>query len=213
MSDSPKVKLETDEQKVSYGFGLQFGAQLLKNNFEGLDIHAVFTAMHDMINGQASSLSEPELNAAYKAVETNEKTKQKTRAEQALGQGKEYLEQNINNPEVQATESGVQYQVLHDANGEKPGPKSTVRTHYHGTFIDGKIFDSSIERNQPAEFGVNEVIPGWTEILQMMPVGAKWRITVPSELAYGPAGSPPVIPPNCTLLFDIELLGILSDTE
>jgi len=213
MSDPKDIPLDTPEQKVSYGFGLQFGQQLIKNNFEGLDINAVFTAMHHMVSGRGSTLGEAELNTAYETVEANEKAKAKAQAETAVEQGRQFLNDNAGKDGVKVTESGIQYEVLIEGSGDIPEASDSVRTHYHGTFIDGRVFDSSVDRNEPAEFGVREVIPGWTEILQMMPVGSKWQITVPSELAYGPAGAPPVIPPNSTLRFEIELLAILGDDE
>lgn len=213
MSDSHKATLDTPEQKVSYGFGLQFGQQLIKNNFEGLDIHAVFTAMHHMVNANGSAISEVELNAAYEQVEANEKAKAKAVAEQSTADGQQYLLDNAKKDGVQTTASGIQYHILQAGIGSVPQASNTVRTHYHGTFVDGTVFDSSVDRGEPAEFGVREVIPGWTEILQMMPVGSKWQIVVPSHLAYGPNGAAPVVPPNATLCFDIELLAILADDE
>ena len=213
MSDSHKATLDTAEQKVSYGFGLQFGQQLLKNNFEGIDINAVFTAMHHMINANGSVISEADLNAAYQQVEAKQKANAKAAAEQAAADGKQYLLDNAKKQGVQITESGIQYQVLQTGIGSLPSTTDTVRTHYHGTFVDGTVFDSSVERGEAAEFGVCEVIPGWTEILQMMAVGSKWHIVVPPHLAYGPNGAAPVVPPNATLCFDIELLAILADDE
>ncbi len=108
------------------------------------------------------------------------------------------------------TESGLQYEILVEGHGEKPSAESVVSTHYHGTLIDGSVFDSSVERGQPAEFPVNRVIAGWTEALQMMPVGSKWRLTIPYELAYGTQGSGGAIGPYETLVFDVELLDIVS---
>ena len=213
MSDSHKATLETAEQKVSYGFGLQFGQQLLKNNFEGIDINAVFTAMHHMINANGSVLSEADLNAAYEQVEAKQKAKAKAIAEQAATDGKQYLRYNAKKQGVQITESGIQYQVLQNGTGSLPSAADTVRCHYHGTFVDGSVFDSSVERSEAAEFGVREVIPGWTEILQMMAVGSKWHIVVPPHLAYGAKGAAPVVPPNATLCFEIELLAILANDE
>jgi FKBP-type peptidyl-prolyl cis-trans isomerase FklB len=210
MSDYQTVTLDTDEQKVSYGFGLQFGSQLLRNNFEGLDMNAVFTAMHHMINGSGSALNENELNKAYQAVEAGEKARSKARAEKALEQGLAHQAQFAQQDGVQRTESGLLYRVIEAGNGATPKANDTVKTHYHGSFVDGTVFDSSIQRNQVAEFGVNNVIPGWTEALQMMPTGAKWQLVVPAELAYGSHGAPPTIPANSTLCFDIELLAITT---
>lgn len=211
MSDTKPVPLETHEQQVSYGFGLQFGQQLVQNNFDGLDINAVFTAMHHVVNGSGSTISESQLNTAYEAIKAKKEDKAQADLEQAKALGLSYLTENAKKTGVTTTESGVQFEILTEGTGEKPGPKSAVRTHYHGTFLDGKVFDSSIDRGEPAEFGVNEVIPGWTEILQMMPVGSKWRITIPYQQAYGANGSPPVIPPCSTLLFELELIAIIEE--
>ena len=213
MSDSHKAPLDTDEQKVSYGFGLQFGQQLIKNNFDGLDINAVFTAMHHMINGNGSAISETDLNNAYQQVEAKSKAKTKATAEKMAADSQQYLLDHAKKDGVQMTESGIYYRVLQPGIGDTPKAEQTVRTHYHGTFVDGTVFDSSIDRDEPAEFGVREVIAGWTEVLQMMPVGSKWQIVVPSHLAYGTQGAAPVIPPNATLCFDIELLAILVNGE
>ncbi|MCW9000892.1 MAG: FKBP-type peptidyl-prolyl cis-trans isomerase, partial [Kangiellaceae bacterium] len=124
--------------------------------------------------------------------------------------GRLYLEQNEKKEAVTVTESGLQYEVVTEGSGEKPTATSTVRTHYHGTLIDGTVFDSSYDRGQPAEFAVNGVIPGWTEALQMMTVGSKWRLTIPYELAYGERGAGGAIGPYSTLVFDVELLEIVG---
>jgi FKBP-type peptidyl-prolyl cis-trans isomerase FklB len=115
---------------------------------------------------------------------------------------------NAARDEVSTTESGLQYEVLETGSGDKPGPQSTVVTHYHGTLLDGTVFDSSVERGEPAEFGVHQVIPGWTEALQMMSVGDKWRIACPPKLAYGEQGAGDSIPPNTALVFEIHLIAI-----
>ncbi|MFB1010317.1 MAG: FKBP-type peptidyl-prolyl cis-trans isomerase, partial [Thiopseudomonas sp.] len=130
------------------------------------------------------------------------------KAQAAARVGKDFLQDNAKKDGVVTLESGLQYEILTTGEGDKPVRESTVRTHYHGTLIDGSVFDSSYERGQPAEFPVSGVIAGWTEALQLMPVGSKWRLYVPSELAYGgqAVGS---IPPHSTLVFDVELLAIL----
>jgi FKBP-type peptidyl-prolyl cis-trans isomerase len=115
---------------------------------------------------------------------------------------------NRNAEGVVTTDSGLQYQVLQEGNGPRPGPTDRVTVHYTGTLLDGTVFDSSVERGQPISFSLNEVIPGWTEGLQLMPVGSKYRFWIPSDLAYGSRGAGNVIPPNATLMFDVELLGI-----
>ena len=125
---------------------------------------------------------------------------------QALAE--QFMQANAVREEVTTTDSGLQYEVLESGDGEQPGPRSTVVTHYHGTFVDGTVFDSSVDRGQPAEFGVHEVIPGWTEALQMMSVGDKWRIACPPKLAYGERGAGDSIPPNTALVFEIHLIDI-----
>lgn len=211
MSDKTTISLDTVEQKVSYGFGLQFGQQLINNNFDGLDINAVFTAMHHMINGGGSSLSEAELNTAYETVQEKMKAKVKADSEKALADGQAFLERFAQQTDTQKTDSGICYQVLNAGSGPSPNLKTLIKTHYHGCFIDGRVFDSSVDRGEPAEFAVNEVIPGWTEILQLMPLGAKWKVVIPQHLAYGPKGAPPAIPPCSTLQFEIELLDIIEE--
>lgn len=130
------------------------------------------------------------------------------KAESNLNEGKEFLAENAKKEGVVQLESGLQYQVIKEGDGAKPTATDKVTTHYQGTYISGEIFDSSYQRNQPATFGVNQVIAGWTEALQLMPVGSKWRLFIPSNLAYGENGANGAIEPNATLLFDVELISI-----
>lgn len=204
------VSLESNEEKVSYGFGLQFGQQLAeRNNFEGLSLDALFAGISTAYQAQASAISEADLNDAYADVQEKIKAEADKKAGQLKGLGETYLVENAKREGVQSTESGIQYEVLSAAEGDKPSPEQTVRVHYHGTHIDGQVFDSSVDRGEPAEFGLTQVIPGWTEILQLMAVGSKWRVTIPYQLAYGEAGSPPVIPGFAVLVFEIELIAIV----
>ena len=203
-------KPTTFEEKVSYGFGWQFGRQMHKNKFEGMDIEMCIQALRECFNGQASALNEEELNEAYNAVKEKKKAAEKKRTEDYRSLCGTFLEENAKREGVQVTDSGLQYEVLEVGTGEKPNKDSLVKTHYHGTFIDGQVFDSSVTRNEPAEFKLNQVIPGWTEALSMMETGAKWRIAVPYELAYGEAGHPPAIPPYAILVFEIHLIEILE---
>ncbi len=208
MSLLPEVDLATDEQKVSYGFGLQFGDQLKRNSFEGLDVEAVCAAIRHWYEQGQSALPDAELNPAFQRIQEREKARASELASKRLALAEQFMKANAERDEVTVTDSGLQYEVLEAGSGDRPGPQSTVVTHYHGTFVDGTVFDSSIQRGEPAEFGVNQVIPGWTEALQMMSPGDKWRIACPPRLAYGEQGAGDSIPPNTALVFEIHLIAI-----
>lgn len=202
-------KIDSVEQKVSYGIGLQMGSQLRENSIEGLEIDLVLLGLRTAFSGEQASVPNEELQAAFTALNEKRQAEAEANAGAAEIEGLSYMEENAKRDGVLVTESGLQYEVITEGNGEKPSASSTVRTHYHGTFIDGRIFDSSVDRNQPAEFPVGGVIAGWTEALQMMGVGSKWRLVVPSKLGYGAQGAGGSIPPHCTLVFEVELLDIL----
>ena len=204
------ISLETDEQKSSYGFGLQFGQQLLRNKFDGLDLDYVADGIKDMVEQHKLKINEADLNAAFAAVQKKLLDKKEQQAKQIAELGRVFLAENAKRDGVQVTKSGLQYEVLEEGTGNKPASNAIIKTHYHGTFIDGTVFDSSINRGEPATFVITEVIKGWTEALQMMPEGSKWRIVVPSELAYGTDGAPPTIPGSSTLVFEIHLLQIIG---
>ncbi len=208
MSLTPEVELATDEQKVSYGFGLQFGEQLRRNNFDGLDVEAVCAGIRHWYENQRAALSEAELNPSYQVVQDRQQAKAAELAHKRQQLAQQFMEANAAREEVTTTASGLQYEVLEEGTGDKPGPQSTVVTHYHGTFVDGTVFDSSLERGEPAEFGVHQVIPAWTEALQLMSVGDKWRIACPPKLAYGEQGAGDSIPPNTALVFEIHLIQV-----
>jgi FKBP-type peptidyl-prolyl cis-trans isomerase FklB len=206
----PEIGLDSDEQKVSYGFGLQFGDQLRKNDFDGLDLEAVMAGIQHWYNHQQAALSDAELNPSYQAIQNQQKDKSAALDQKRRQLADQFMSANAAREEVSTTASGLQYEVLEAGSGDTPGPRSTVVTHYHGTLIDGTVFDSSVERGQPAEFGVHQVIPAWTEALQMMSVGDKWRIACPPQLAYGEQGAGDSIPPNTALVFEIHLIDIKS---
>jgi FKBP-type peptidyl-prolyl cis-trans isomerase FklB len=208
MSLLPEVELTTDEQKVSYGFGLQFGEQLRRNNFDGLELEAVLAGIRHWYEQRQAVLSDAQLNPSYQVIQDRQKAKAAELDSKRLALAEQFMKANAEREEVTTTDSGLQYEVLETGTGDQPGPQSTVVTHYHGTFIDGTVFDSSVERGQPAEFGVHQVIPGWTEALQMMSVGDKWRIACPPKLAYGEQGAGDSIPPNTTLVFEIHLIEL-----
>lgn len=162
--------------------------------------------MQDVINEAPLAMSYDEA----KEVMNDYFTKlQGERLEVNLKAGEEFLAINKNRPGVVTLPSGLQYEILKEGNGSKPKATDQVKCHYHGTLIDGTVFDSSVERGQPATFGVNQVIPGWVEALQLMPVGSKWKLFIPSNLAYGKAGAGQSIEPNSTLIFEVEILDIV----
>ena len=204
-----ETNFESIEQRVSYGVGRQLGDQLRNNPFKEFDVAAVQAGIADALAGSASQVSEEDLNEAFGVVSQKLQEQEQEMAKVKAAEGEEFLAKNAEREEVTVTESGLQYEVLAAGEGEKPTAESTVRTHYHGTFINGDVFDSSYDRGQPAEFPVGGVIAGWTEALQLMPVGAKYRLYIPYNLAYGERGSQGAIPPYSALVFDVELLDIL----
>jgi FKBP-type peptidyl-prolyl cis-trans isomerase FklB len=199
----------TVEQQASYGIGRQIGDQVASNPFEGLDANAVAQGVMDALNGDEYAVEVEDLRAAFGVINEKMQAQQAEQAKEASAEGQVFLDKNAKRDEVTVTESGLQYEVLTTGEGEKPTAASTVRTHYHGTLIDGTVFDSSYDRGEPAEFPVGGVIAGWTEALQMMTVGSKWRLAIPYELAYGEQGAGGAIGPFQTLVFDVELLEIL----
>ena len=193
------------QDEVSYALGLSIG-----QNFKASGIKAITS--EDFIEGLQDALAE-------RTQMTNERARevinelftrlQQEEAELNAAAGKEYQEIMRHKSGVVTLPSGLQYEIIKEGKGAKPKATDKVRVHYHGTLINGVVFDSSVERGEPAEFPLNAVIPGWTEILQLMPVGSKWRVVIPSELAYGSRGAGDVIRPNMTLIFEIELLDIV----
>ena len=208
MSLLPEVTLDTDEQKASYGFGLQFGNQLLRNDFDGLDVEAVIAGIQHWYGHRQSAVTQEQINPSYEVIQRRQQEKAAELAGKRAALAEQFLKANAAREEVSTTASGLQYEVLESGSGASPGPQSNVVTHYHGTLVDGTVFDSSVERGEPAEFGVHQVIPAWTEALQMMSVGDKWRIACPPQLAYGEQGAGDAIPPNTALVFEIHLIDI-----
>lgn len=200
----------SNEARMSYGIGRQMGEQLVDNSFLGLNVKAVMAGMSDALNDKPSAVADEDMEAAFKAMEEQMKAQQPKGAKAHAVEGEEFLFLNSKREEVTVTASGLQYEILVKGDGEKPTAVSTVRTHYKGALLDGTVFDSSYDRGQPAEFPVNGVIAGWTEALQKMAVGSKWRLFVPSNLAYGERGAGGAIGPNATLVFDVELLAIVG---
>ncbi|KQQ49988.1 FKBP-type peptidyl-prolyl cis-trans isomerase [Pseudomonas syringae] len=203
-----EVNLSTDETRVSYGIGRQLGDQLRDNPPPGVDLQAILTGLTDAFNSQPSRVSQEDLSASFKVIREVMQSQAAAKAEQAAAAGVAYLAENAKREGITTLASGLQFEVLKSGDGAKPSREDQVRTHYHGTLIDGTVFDSSYDRGEPAEFPVGGVIAGWTEALQLMNAGSKWRLYVPSELAYGAQGVGS-IPPHSVLVFDVELLDVL----
>ena len=201
---------KTIEERVSYGIGRQMGDQLSSNPIEGLSIDGVLAGLADSLNGVESVVSHEDLNEAFGEMHKRIQAAEAEKGKVMAAEGEKFLALNAEREEVSVTESGLQFEVLTEGTGEKPAKTSTVRTHYHGTLINGTVFDSSVERNDPAEFPVGGVIAGWTEALQMMPVGSKWRLYIPHNLAYGERGAGGAIAPYSALVFEVELLDIVA---
>ena len=202
-------KFNSNAEKASYGIGLQMGEQLKSNPFEGLNLNSVFEGMKDAYTGGEFQVEIPAIQAAFEEINAEISKRREEESKVLAAEGESFLAENAKRAEVTVTASGLQYEVLTAGEGDKPTAESTVRTHYHGTLINGDVFDSSYDRGEPAEFPVGGVIKGWTEALQMMPVGSKWRLYVPHDLAYGERGAGASIAPFSTLIFDVELLAIV----
>ena len=199
---------KTIEEKASYGIGMQMGQQI-SGAFEGISVEAALAGINDVIAGTDPKVSGDEINAAFQVIQQKMKEKEALSAGKHTAEGEAFLAENLKRAEVKVTESGLQYEVLTASDGEKPSASSTVRTHYRGTLIDGTEFDSSYSRNEPTEFPVNGVIAGWTEALQLMTTGPKWKLFIPYQLAYGERGAGGAIGPYQALVFEIELLAIV----
>ncbi|MDX1348124.1 MAG: FKBP-type peptidyl-prolyl cis-trans isomerase [Thiomicrorhabdus chilensis] len=195
---------------VSYGLGRQVGDQFASDPFDGINAEAIAAGVMDALGGKPSPIDQETFTKAFQEINDIMQVKAAEKAQKAAEAGEAFLAENAKKEGVIVTESGLQYEILTEGSGDKPGAESVVSTHYHGTLVDGTVFDSSVERGQPAQFPVNRVIAGWTEALQMMPTGSKWRLYVPQELAYGAQGSGGKIAPYSALIFDVELLEILS---
>jgi FKBP-type peptidyl-prolyl cis-trans isomerase len=205
------TELKSTEQRLSYGIAYGLG-QRMKNDGVPVDAAAFNSGLTDSLSGKESRMTQEEIAAEMQAYQ------EKAQAEQAAAQAaqseantkaaSEYLAANGAKAGVTTTKSGLQYEVLTEGKGPKPTANDTVEVHYRGTLVDGTEFDSSYSRGETVTFGVGQVIPGWTEALQLMPVGSKWKLAIPSDLAYGAGGAGNVIGPNAALVFEVELIGI-----
>ncbi|MGL1885003.1 MAG: FKBP-type peptidyl-prolyl cis-trans isomerase [Reichenbachiella sp.] len=201
------TELKTEDQQFSYGLGQSVGQNFKNEGFEKvLDLDAFIGGLSDAFAGN-SELTGEEINAIIQKKVSGLKEGQ---FKEVKGDGIAFLKENSTKDGITTLESGLQYQIVEsgDANGAKPEASSTVTTHYTGQLIDGKVFDSSVQRGEPSSFPVNGVIAGWTEALQLMVPGDKWKLFIPFELAYGERGAGQDIPPFAALIFDIELISI-----
>ena len=193
--------------KFSYAIGLGIGQNLLSMGACGINVEDFAQAISDVLNGNNTAITHNEareiVNKYFEELEA------KMNAEN-IEKGKAFLAENAKKEGIVTLPSGLQYQVLKEGNGKKPAATDRVKCHYEGTLIDGTLFDSSIKRGQPAVFGVNQVIKGWVEALQLMGEGAKWKLFIPSELGYGAQQAGELIPPHSTLIFEVELIEVLS---
>ena len=198
-------KLKTEIDSVSYCIGVNIGENL-KNQFSDIDIKDFMNGINDVL----SDKSEPKISnaEAQKILQEYFSKQQELKSKKAIEEGENFLAENGKKKGVTTLESGLQYEVITKGEGAKPTLNDQVTTHYHGTLIDGTVFDSSVERGQPATFPVSGVIKGWTEALQLMSVGSKWKLFVPYNLAYGERGAGANIGPFTTLIFEVELISI-----
>ncbi len=198
--------MQTELEKVSYAVGMSIGESLKAQNLEDIDTKTFANAMDAIFNNLNPQLTKEEAN---QIIQTYLDKKKQVAYGNLKSEGEKFLIENKKNKGVQTTDSGLQYEILKSGNGEKPLKSDSVTVHYHGTLIDGTVFDSSVNRGNPATFGVQQVIPGWTEALQLMDIGSKYRLFIPQELAYGAnphPGGP--IQPFSALIFEVELLNI-----
>ncbi len=202
------VSLKNENDSISYAIGVSLANFYKQQNISNINTAILVKAVKD-VEANKPILSEQQCQSTLMTYV------QKQQSEKALGNkklGQDFLVANAKKPGIVTLPSGLQYQILTEGTGPKPKLTDMVRVHYHGTLIDGKVFDSSVDRGQPIELNVNGVIPGWTEALQLMPVGSKWKLFIPSNLAYGDRQAGQMIAPGSTLVFDVQLLDIVNQT-
>ncbi len=206
-----KAQIKSFKDSVSYGIGMNIGRDLKRQSVD-IEPDILIQGLKDAYAEGKTQLTDEQvqscMNSLQKVMMEKQEAKNKELGDKNLKDGQAFLEANKKKEGVKVTASGLQYRVLKEGTGPKPTATQTVSVHYRGTLIDGTEFDSSIKRGQPAEFPVNGVIKGWTEALQMMPVGSKWELVIPPELAYGSHGAGSSIGPNAVLVFEVELLAI-----
>ncbi|MGL4851815.1 MAG: FKBP-type peptidyl-prolyl cis-trans isomerase [Phocaeicola sp.] len=192
--------------KFSYAIGLGIGQNLVSMGAQGINIEDFSQAIKDVLEKRETAISHTE---AREIVNNYFQELEAKMSAAAIEQGAAFLAENAKRPEVITLESGLQYEVITEGTGKKPAATDRVKCHYEGTLIDGTLFDSSVKRGEPAVFGVNQVIPGWVEALQLMSEGTKWKLYIPSQLGYGAQQAGEMIPPHSTLIFEVELIEVL----
>lgn len=212
-----KGGLRTEKEQVSYVIGMQIG-ESLKSAKDEVDLETLVKAMKATIDGKEPLLTQEEAMQVMQAFSTRMQAKQVAEFEEQktknAAEGEKFLAENAKKPEVKTTASGLQYQVLTEGTGAKPTASDKVRVHYKGTLLDGETFDDSYARGEPVEFALAQVVPGWQEGLQLMPVGSKYKLWIPGKLGYGEQGTPGgPIGPNATLVFEVELLDVVGNSQ
>jgi len=213
-SSGTNAKMKTDLDSLSYAIGVDIGRNLKMSDLDNINIEIMSNGMLAAFKGDESVMNQQKTQEIIsKYVQKLQQKKQEESGKKLQGnkeKGAQFLADNGKKSGVKTLPSGLQYSVIKEGKGAKPKETDVVKTHYHGTLIDGTVFDSSVDRGEPASFPVNGVIKGWVEALQLMPVGSKWKLYVPSDLAYGDNGMPPTIGPGETLIFEVELISIES---
>jgi FKBP-type peptidyl-prolyl cis-trans isomerase FklB len=212
-SQTSEVALETPAQKASYGIGLNMGKSLAQEGMDDLDSSAVAQGIEDAIGKKEQRLKDEELIEAFAFLQKRAEERMIEMNEESAAAGKKFLEDNAKREGVVTTASGLQYEVVKKTDGAQPKATDVVTVHYEGKLTDGSVFDSSVERGSPIDLPVNGVIPGWVEGLQLMHVGEKYKLYIPSELAYGEQSPTPAIPSNSVLVFDLELIAIKDASQ
>lgn len=205
-----KLSAKNEIDSVSYLLGVAIATNISNDLKEG-NTELILKGMRDKLTGNSELISDPTnqvLNSFFQKKQHDKKQQEEQLGQLAKAEGEKFLQENKKNKKVKVTPSGLQYEILKEGKGEKPTETSQVKVHYHGTTIDGKVFDSSVDRGEPIVFGLNQVIKGWTEGVQLMPIGSKFKFYIPQELAYGENAPSPAIKPYSTLIFEVELLGI-----
>lgn len=204
----------TELEKISYALGMSMANNFRSSGIQELDVKKFAQGLDAAFNGGELSMTYDQAKETIRVYFTQMEEQMRAQAEASAKvneeAGKSYLAENAKRPETVTLPSGLQYEVIEEGKGPQPTAQDQIKVHYTGRLIDGTVFDSSVERGEPATFGVTQVIPGWVEALQLMKAGSKWRLHIPSQLAYGPQGAGGVIGPNATLIFDVELLEVIG---